>query len=73
MRDCDIAVSGYLLRRLKAAADILALPNAESVVELWCTEKLDQMPEVGQLIHDQQIASRKIREQWIARNEQPRP
>lgn len=67
MRDADLAINSYLLRRLRAAADILELPNAEAVAELWLEERLQQMPEVEQLIAEQKKASKAIREQWNER------
>jgi hypothetical protein len=70
MRDADLAISSYLLRRLRAAADILELPNAESVAELFLEERLKNMPEVDELIREQKAASIKIREQWRAKQRQ---
>lgn len=65
MRECDLAISSWLLRRLRAAADLLGYPNAEGVAEVWLSERIKAIPEIEELIQEQSRTSQKIREQWI--------
>lgn len=64
MRGAELYISYGLIKKLRAAADLLELPNAETVAEIWLNERLQQMPEVEQLITEQSKSSAKIRAEW---------
>jgi hypothetical protein len=73
MRSQQIYIDAKLMRRLRAAADLLGYEGVDAVDALayfWLTEKLAAMPEIELLMNEQGKLLSEHRKSWLAKHQQ---
>jgi hypothetical protein len=64
IRSATVQINYRILRQCREAAKSLGVDCSESLIELWLTERLAQMPEIAELTDALADAEKQVRKAW---------
>lgn len=71
IRDHNAPVNGWLYQQIRLLAEHRHIDSAETLLEAWIREKLDESPEIAELVSLRAKHKKLADEEWKAKYDKP--